>query len=255
MPLTHEDLDALKRPFATEEHSFKQKLVYLDEEAVCTRLDEVDPNWEPLIIERGYRPTADGSLVFSVHLRLTVCGVSRDGIGMSDIILTSNGKESNEAEKSAATDALKRAARLFGVGRYLLGTPDWVKDHDSLRKWLKGDSKPTQQSTPRNNQPTQPPRQVATGEKQVTLQTVTVKKSKENKPYLHFTTSDGTAVTAWSRQPFIDGFWITDLEWTQGTTQIKPPIPATLAPTPDGKYWNISSIAPMSDPFAEDGVS
>jgi len=56
--------------------------------------------------------------------------------------------EANEGEKSAATDALKRCARLFGIGRYLLTLPDNVKDVDSMARWLKsqGQTHPTQSS-------------------------------------------------------------------------------------------------------------
>jgi hypothetical protein len=58
-------------------------------------------------------------------------------LGQKEIVKTKQGGEANQAAKSAATDALKRAARLFGVGRYLLDLPNSVKDEKSLGTWLR----------------------------------------------------------------------------------------------------------------------
>lgn len=158
MPLTHEDLGALKRPFAVEDHEFHNDLVYLTEEAISNRLDEVDPNWDQIIIDKGHRPTTDGSLVFYCHIRIVVNGVTREGVGMSNMVISAKSqKETNEPEKSAATDALKRAARLFGIGRYLLGAKG-VKNENDLRRWLGGEQPTQRQSMPRNNQPPAQPK-------------------------------------------------------------------------------------------------
>lgn len=133
MTLTAEDVRALQAPFAYREHEFLDKknregrttaqLAYITEEAVTARLDGVDPSWSFSIvrIERGAK-------VVVVDAVLTVKGVSREGIGMQKI-----DDEFGEAEKGAATDALKRCARLFSIGRYLLDAP---KTEREFTPWL-----------------------------------------------------------------------------------------------------------------------
>jgi hypothetical protein len=49
-----------------------------------------------------------------VECRLTVCGVTRSDVGTAD---------DNEKEKSAYSDAFKRAAVKFGIGRFLYDLP------------------------------------------------------------------------------------------------------------------------------------
>lgn len=125
--LTKDDLVILQRPFTQDEHEFLNKsgqnLAYLTEDAVALRLEEIDPSWsfDILSIERS----GDQSIVRAV---LTVKGVSRAGVGMQKVE-----DKHGEAEKGAATDALKRCARLFGIGRYLLGAP---KNQGDFNKWL-----------------------------------------------------------------------------------------------------------------------
>lgn len=128
MALTAQDLQTLKRAFRPNEHEFKQKYVYVAEGAVSDRIEEVDPSWTFEILA-SY--TRDNQAV--VNARLTIKGVSRDGVGMQDIKETAG-----EPEKGAATDALKRCARLFGIGRYLLDVPNGVTNMETLTKWLGG---------------------------------------------------------------------------------------------------------------------
>lgn len=141
--LTRADVAVLTAPFNADEHEFRQGFIYISEGAICARLDAVDPNWSIEILSQSARDIT----VVNTIARLTVCGISRDGVGTEKI------NSANEAEKSSATDALKRGARLFGIGRYLLGTPSWVKDVAGIQKWLNhGDSpsvpKLAQQSEP-----------------------------------------------------------------------------------------------------------
>lgn len=92
-----------------------QMLVYIDSRDVQDRLDEVcrlcDSCWE-----NDFKEVC-GRLV----CKLTVGGLTRsDGAGDTDF----------EAEKGGLSDALKRAAVLFGVGRYLYNAKNfntWVK--------------------------------------------------------------------------------------------------------------------------------
>lgn len=122
MALTAEQLATLKRPFARADHEFLRSFVYLTEEAITTRIEEVDPSWEFAVLQ----VSQSGNQAVT-HARMTICGVFRDGIGMQQV-----NEKAGEAEKGAATDALKRCARLFGVGRYLLDAPK----EDEFNKWL-----------------------------------------------------------------------------------------------------------------------
>ena len=132
MGITAEQSTQLKDYFPVKSHEFLNGNTYISEEAITNRLDEVDPSWT---LERldVYRLDSVVTAIF----RLTVCGVSRDGVGMASVQLNKDkDREVNEAEKSAATDALKRAARLFGIGRYILEMGKSVSDYASLERWL-----------------------------------------------------------------------------------------------------------------------
>lgn len=140
----NELIDALNAPFAVGEHEFHRGYVYLSEEAISRRLDTVAAGWTWELFQPDVRVT-DAGVYIAQRGRLTIAGVFRDGVGMAAPVLNKNkDSEVNEPEKSAATDAFKRAARMFGIGRYLLSTPEWVKDHEALKKWLGGASQQRQ---------------------------------------------------------------------------------------------------------------
>lgn len=132
--LTATHLATLQRKFKADEHEFLRGFCYITEAAITERMDEVDPAWTFAILDKY---TRDNQAV--VVARLTILNASRDGVGMQPLTITVKGevKENpSEPEKGAATDALKRAARLFGVGRYLLTLPDSIKDVTALAAWL-----------------------------------------------------------------------------------------------------------------------
>lgn len=152
MAIEKEDLALLAKPLPVEAHEFLNGLVYLTEEPINERLDEVDPAWDFQIISIVTRENAGsgGNDVgtVTIHGRLIVKGTARDGVGMATIQKTKSGtSEANEAEKSAATDALKRAARMFGIGRYILGMGKTVQNEGQLRAWLQKNY-PAQQQKP-----------------------------------------------------------------------------------------------------------
>ncbi len=114
MTLTQDDLQTLRAPFPSSEVKQIDKgygaLDYIDEEPISNRIEDVDPSWslgEPITIE-------DTPSSVTIKISLTIKGVTRWGVG------TEKKNSGNEPFKSAATDAFKRAARLFGIGRYLL---------------------------------------------------------------------------------------------------------------------------------------
>lgn len=144
MALTRDDINLLAKPFRRAEHEFTRGYVYITEGAITARLDEVDPNWTFEIQQLSVR---DKQGVCAA--RLTVQGVTRENVGMQVIEYQKDSdKEAGEAEKGAATDALKRCARLFGIGRYLLDDPPKVvmdgfrvKDDSAFNAWLKDKQK------------------------------------------------------------------------------------------------------------------
>lgn len=116
------DLKALSAPFPPERISWRAQtvsngkalaLAYIDARDVQDRLDEVcgPENWQ-----NRYTHT-QGKTVCEIGIKLSEWIWKADGAGDSDI----------EAEKGALSDAFKRAAVKWGIGRYLydLESP-WV---------------------------------------------------------------------------------------------------------------------------------
>lgn len=118
---------ALAAPFSPESVEWRpqgkggagaraQVLPYVDARAVQDRLDAVCGvgGWafelEPLVVDAGELRVARG--------RLTIHGVTKDDVGTA----------SNwEPSKGCASDALKRAAVVWGIGRHLYRLPEvWV---------------------------------------------------------------------------------------------------------------------------------
>lgn len=93
---------------------YGQLLAYVDARTVMERLDILDPSWS---VEHGapvQMLTPDGKPVYGVPCRLTVNGVTRTDVGVpSDM----------EPVKGAYSDALKRCAVHFGIGRELYEMP------------------------------------------------------------------------------------------------------------------------------------
>ncbi len=88
---------------------------YVDVRAVLDRLDEaVGPEgWRD-----AYELLAQGEGFFAVRCRLTVLGVTKEDVG------------EGESLKAAFSDALKRAAVKFGVGRHLYRMEKVWVDYD-----------------------------------------------------------------------------------------------------------------------------
>lgn len=119
--LTKEILAKLAEPFdpakiglkvQTKPNSNGKVMVvcYIDARDVATRLNEAaGGDWHD---EYRNPPTVLNS---GLQCDLTVCGVTRIDVGASD--------NDNETEKSAYSDAFKRAAVKFGVGAYLYDLP------------------------------------------------------------------------------------------------------------------------------------
>lgn len=120
------NLDDLKKPFPADKISWrvgsvskdKKKamvLAYLDARDVMQRLDDVCGigNWQ------NKHPHANGKTSCAIGIKIGEEWVWKEnGAGDSQV----------EAEKGAFSDAFKRAAVLWGIGRYLYDVPTvWVE--------------------------------------------------------------------------------------------------------------------------------
>jgi hypothetical protein len=169
--LTPDILAELKAPFKIEDHELRQgsgkMLVYLTEEPLSDRLTEIDINWQFRIISTivtDYNLTRPDSITVSAEL--TLCGITRGGVGAKVAKVTKKDRDGkflavpiiqplDEKElKGAATDALKRCARQFGVGAYLLRTGEAnIRNENDFRRWYKrefgGETSPPPSPAPR----------------------------------------------------------------------------------------------------------
>lgn len=99
-----------------------QKLPYITARRVMNRLDEVvgPANWWD-----DYQPIED-----AVICRLTIQLPDGQFLTKCDVGGNSKTQDASDVEKSGFSDAFKRAAVKFGVGRYLYGegVPQFVRD-------------------------------------------------------------------------------------------------------------------------------
>lgn len=128
---------ALAEPFEPREVKWKPQSVkgnrclamcYIDARLIQDRLDEVlgVENWQD-----SYKLLPDGSVVCRLRCKLGDHWVSKTDVGSP-----SEQPDGGDRLKAAFSDALKRAAVKFGIGRYLYRMPaQWV-DYDPVKKQL-----------------------------------------------------------------------------------------------------------------------
>src|SRR5579871_4583429 len=125
----------LAAPFDPSEVKFKPgavsgnralALVYVDARVIQDRLDEVlgVAGWQD-----EYESLPDGSVVCKLRLRL-----GAEWITKSDVGGPSEQPDEGDRRKAAFSDALKRAAVKFGIGRYLYRLPSQWVDYDPHKK-------------------------------------------------------------------------------------------------------------------------
>ncbi|AWN23146.1 single-stranded DNA-binding protein [Deinococcus irradiatisoli] len=114
-----------------KERSRALLLAHIDARAVQDRLDAICPDewsFEVEVVANAGRPTVKG--------RLTILGVTREDIGEGE------GGDLGTF-KAAASDALKRCAVQFGIGRYLYDLPKtWADWNDDKRAPIKAPELP-----------------------------------------------------------------------------------------------------------------
>jgi len=126
---------ALAAPFEADEVKFKPQVVkgnralalaYVDARAIQDRLDDVlgVEGWQD-----EYTRIEDGSVMCRLQLRL-----GDEWITKMDVGSPSEQPDVGDRTKAAFSDALKRAAVKFGIGRYLYRLPQIWCDYDPVKK-------------------------------------------------------------------------------------------------------------------------
>ncbi|MCS6863784.1 MAG: Rad52/Rad22 family DNA repair protein [Gemmataceae bacterium] len=128
---------ALAEPFDPQEVKFKPQIVknnrclamaYIDARLIQDRLDEVlgVENWQD-----SYQILPDGSVICRLRLKLGDRWITKTDVGSP-----SEQSDGGDRMKAAFSDALKRAAVKFGIGRYLYRLPaQWV-EYDPVKKQI-----------------------------------------------------------------------------------------------------------------------
>lgn len=144
MTLTPEDQKLLRRPFTPEAVKFRidgrpqngkvRILTYIDSRLAAERLSEVDPDWEGHLRFAGHSELDSIGLSVGapVIYSIVVKGSQRQDVGQIGKSSWGDDKGQYAADdkhaKMAVSDALKRAAVLFGVGAYLYTLGDVYVD-------------------------------------------------------------------------------------------------------------------------------
>ena len=126
---------ALAAPFGENEVKFKPQAVkgnralaldYVDVRAIMDRLDQVlgVANWQD-----HYQLLPDNSVMCRLRLRIGGQWITKMDVGGP-----SEQPDSGDRLKAAFSDALKRAAVKFGIGRYLYRLPQQWADYDPARR-------------------------------------------------------------------------------------------------------------------------
>ena len=145
-------MERLAEPFDLDEVKFKPAVVsgnralalaYVDARVIQDRLDEVlgPAGWQD-----EYEMLPDGSAVCRLRLR-----IGGEWIMKMDVGGPSEQPDEGDRNKAAFSDALKRAAVKFGVGRYLYRLPQLWADYDAQKRQFR--TKPT---LPASAQPKKP---------------------------------------------------------------------------------------------------
>lgn len=147
--MTKEFLNALAKPFAIEEVAIRigQKnkdgdsasvFFYVEVPTIENRLDAVcaqfGADWES---RKEIVFTSEKSIVVKCALTIHIDGRSLTREDFGEEVLSKEG--ATEIYKSASSDSFKRAARAFGIGRYLASAPFFVAKLNDKGRFAKKD--------------------------------------------------------------------------------------------------------------------
>lgn len=116
------------KPFESKGKKWVRVLTYIDARAVQDRLDTIVgmEHWT-----FDFTPvTIAGSALMAAKGTLTIHGISKSDIGDASFA---------EPTKGTVSDALKRSAVMFGIGRYLYRLPDEYAQCDEHGKILESE--------------------------------------------------------------------------------------------------------------------
>jgi hypothetical protein len=161
-PTTGTDVPSLTRalaaPFEPPEVRFKPAVVsgnralalpYVDARVIQDRLDDVlgVEGWQD-----DYECLPDGSVVCRLRLRL-----GDEWITKVDVGGPSEQPDGGDRLKAAFSDALKRAAVKFGIGRYLYRVPSqWVDYDPQKRQFVRKPTVPSAAASEKGTRPAPP---------------------------------------------------------------------------------------------------
>jgi Rad52/22 family double-strand break repair protein len=139
----------LAEPFGLDDVQFKPQIVrgnralaiaYIDARAVMDRLDEVVgvANWKD-----DYTVLPDNSVLCRLSVRFGRIWNTKVDVGSP-----SEQPDGGDRMKAAVSDALKRAAVKFGIGRYLYSLPIQWCDYDPVKKQFPAPPKLPEWATP-----------------------------------------------------------------------------------------------------------
>lgn len=150
MTITPQEVEQLYAPFPLGVHSIReghktstgkiQWFVYLDRMAIQRRLDELFPGeWEAI-----YLGNSTDDEVTTVYMSIVIRGLRRDFNGTGKPRRSKSSDEEGIDEnspKSAATDAFRRAASLWGLGAYMWEMPAIYTASYTPGKWDEKDAR------------------------------------------------------------------------------------------------------------------
>ena len=185
-----EVFERLTKPFQPREHDINYTgYAYISEMAITTRLDDVVGafNWQWRTVDLQQSTSTHWVATVELSILSDNGWITRAGVGEGTASINNPYKDGKDplddpryvsnmgenAAKSAETDAFRRAARHFGIGRYLLDAPKFgQKNFKGLENWLLANyAKPTA-SKPQQQQPKQPKRQPVENKRMDELETI-----------------------------------------------------------------------------------
>jgi hypothetical protein len=134
----------LAEPFPAECVKFKPQVVsgnkalavpYIDARSVADRLDEVvgQENWKD-----SYSVMTDSTVICKLSLRINGEWITKEDAGVT------SKKSDDYGPKGAFSDAFKRAAIKWGIGRYIYRLPkQWADYDEKKRRFVKDPTLPT----------------------------------------------------------------------------------------------------------------
>src|SRR5262245_43699835 len=172
---------ALAAPFELTEVKFKPQTVsgnralavpFVDARVIQDRLDDVlgVMGWQD-----SYECLPDGAVVCRLRLRL-----GSEWITKMDVGGQSEQPDEGDRRKAAFSDALKRAAVKFGVGRYLYRLPPQWVDYDPQKKQLVGE--PALPEAPAAKAAPKPARKAAAGPRPADEHPAAPEEARQAKP-------------------------------------------------------------------------